>query len=231
MRHGLLLASFLALLLTAGCANVNYATVKEGSFDGELAVVWLKGTKGPGDGTFVYVPTPGNPLTFTRPDGTTITPTMIYTDGGSVPSIGRVFSGLTPWNYAPAYIVHDWLFRAKQCLTENSTDPAYDVVKDMTFAQSAQIIAESIKALEVSGRVRKNDVSASLVTTGVSSPLSLALWQKKDACQEVTDADRALALGAVGRTPEIGDDFSLRLKRAGEVVDLPAVVVSVTSFD
>lgn len=58
------------LSLTAGCANVNYAKTEPGKISGEMAVVWLKGTQGgSGDGTFVYVPTQRDPLTFTRPEG------------------------------------------------------------------------------------------------------------------------------------------------------------------
>lgn len=219
---------------TCGCANVNYQTTRAGTFEGELAVVWLKGTKGAGDGTFVYVPTPDRPLTFVRPDGTRIEPTMIYTDGGSVPSLARAFNGLTPWNYGPAYIVHDWLFRAKQCWTAGKQRPEYSVVADMSFEASAEIIAESIKALHDSGRVRRDDVSGTAVTAAVASPISYRHWTEEKTCTEVTPDHMRLALEAVGRTPEIGDKSRVRMARSE--VDSPpkltnAVVVAVANFD
>lgn len=221
-------------LATAGCAKVEYDKVEKGSFKGEVAVVWLKGTEGPGDGTFVYVPTPQSPLTFTRPDDeTVITPTMIYTDGGSVPSLARAFNGLTPWNYAPAYIVHDWLFRAKQCWESGTRRKEYRVVESMDFQTSATIIAESIKALHDSGRVRRSDTSGALITAAVSSPISQRLWEKKDTCVEVTDDHRKMAEEAVGRSPEIGDRSRLRLFVSPEGKRTPAraVVVAVMGFE
>jgi hypothetical protein len=223
--------------MNGGCANVDYASVEKGSFEGEVAVVWLRGTEGPGDGTFVYVPTPRKPLTFTRPEGKTagavIVPTMIYTDGGSIPSVGRLFNGLTPWNYGPAYIVHDWLFRAKQCLNANSPNPDYAVVRNLTFQDSAEIIAESIKALQEEGRVRKDDVSAAVVTAGVTSPITRSYWNQKGPCKEVSAADSRLALEAVGRGPRTGDEGRARILRedgATTVSEPAAVVVAVTSF-
>lgn len=232
MRIAILAAVILGM---TGCAKVNYTEIEPGTFSGEVAVVWLKGTDGPGDGTFVYVPTPGNPLTFTRPDKTTvIEPTMIYTDGGSVPPLARAFNGLTPWNYAPAYIVHDWLFRAKQCWESGTRAKDYKVVASMDFQTSATIIAESIKALHDSGRVRRNDTSGALITAAVASPISERLWTKTDTCTEVSDRDRDLALRAVGRRALVGRSYGLRVYRdeAGDLQrDDAAVVVGVTTFD
>jgi hypothetical protein len=231
MRRAICLTLFLA---ATACANVNYSAVERGEFRGEMAVVWLKGTEGAGDGTFIYVPTPGKPLTFTRPDKTEITPTMIYTDGGSVPSLARAFRGFTPWNYGPAYIVHDWLFRAKQCWTDGNRDEEYKVVASMTFADSARIIAESIKALHESGRVRKDDVSGAAVTAAVTSPFSYQYWTKTGACKEVSGAHEQLALEAIGRSPEIGDTSRARMLAppdGGPPERTNAVVVAIASFD
>ncbi len=226
-----------SLFLAAGCANVDYATVKEGSFTGEVAVVWVRGTEGSGDGTFVYVPTPNRPLTFVRPEGETvghtIVPEMMYTDGGSVPPIFRVFKGLTPWNYGPAYIVHDWLFVARQCLNANRTEPEYAALADLEFQDSAEIIAESIKALETSGRISSGDVSAAAVTAAVTSPFSKALWEKAG-CREVSDLDERLALQAVGRDPKVGREspvLMLRDSKGGAARAASAVVVAISSFD
>ena len=223
-------------LAATGCANVNYTTVKEGTFEGEVAVVWLRGTGDAGDGTFIYVPTPGNPLTFTRPEGETagreIEPPMMYTDGGSVPGIARAFRGFTPWNYGPAYIVHDWVFMARQCLNTGKTDARYKALETLTFQDSAEIIAESIKALEISKRVKAKDISAPAVTYAVTSPFSKARWNATE-CNEVTKAHEKMALEAIGRTPEIGDKSRVRMlvKPDGQRTPTQAVVVAVATFD
>lgn len=223
-------------LLSAGCAQVNYETTRAGRFKGEVAVVWLRGTEGSGDGTFIYVPTPGNPMTFTRPEGETlgktITPPMMYTDGGSVPGLARAFRGFTPWNYGPAYIVHDWVFMARQCLNAGETDPAYKELEKLEFQDSAEIIAESIKALEDSGRVKAKDISGPAVTFAVTSPFSKALWEARK-CRKVSDKHRQLAYEAIGRSPEIGDRSRVRslVAEDGSRTRTQAVVVAVTSFD
>ncbi|MFN3576364.1 MAG: hypothetical protein ACK4TJ_05205 [Tabrizicola sp.] len=231
----LILVLILSLALAA-CATVNYATIDKGEFSGEVAVVWLRGTGSLGDGTFVYVPTPDRPLTFTRPEGETagktITPPMMYTDGGSVPGLARAFRGFTPWNYGPAYIVHDWLFMARQCLNAGRTDPPYQALDDLTFQDSAEIIAESIKALEESGRVKAGDISAPGVTFAVTSPFSHALWRKA-ACREVTPEHARLALDAVGRYPEVGDASRRKIlvDPDGARQAAQGVVVAVSRFD
>jgi hypothetical protein len=77
-----------------------------------------------GDGQFVFVPNPNDPLKMSRIDqdgnvvGEPIQPGMMYTDGGSIPRIATVFKGFSPWGYAPAYMIHDWLFIAKHCVTD-----------------------------------------------------------------------------------------------------------------
>lgn len=224
------------LLMGAGCANVDYNTVERGTFEGEVAVVWLRGTEGAGDGTFIYVPTPGKPLTFTRPKGEAvrpdIVPPMMYTDGGSVPGLARAFRGFTPWNYGPAYIVHDWVFMARQCLNLGETDPEYMALKDLSFQDSAEIIAESIKALEFTNRVKAKDISAPAVTFAVTSPFSKARWEARE-CEEVTPEHARMALEAVGRSPAIGDVSRSKVfvQPDGTREETQAVVVAVSSFD
>ncbi|WP_333815452.1 hypothetical protein [Tabrizicola sp.] len=223
--------------VVGGCANVNYETTRAGTFSGEVAVVWLSGTKGSGDGTFVYVPTEAKPLTFRRPEGETkgrsITPGMMYTDGGSIPPFARIVNGLTPWNYGPAYIVHDWLFRARQCLNDKSTNPDYDALKDLDFQDSAEIIAEAIKALEASGRVKKDQISGALVTAAVTSPFSHRHWTANGKCSEVSDEDQQTALNAVGRKAVVGRETTTRfkLRTTGAIEEQTGQVVAIISYD
>jgi len=121
------LAGWGALVL-AGCASVDpdYASLMAGHFKGSLVVVWVGEGGGPGDGRFLYVPDPDDPLTFKRNDpkapGAVIRPGIMYTDGGSIPKIAQAFRGFSPWGYAPAYMIHDWLFVARHCLKDGSPD-------------------------------------------------------------------------------------------------------------
>jgi hypothetical protein len=229
---------FAVIVALNACARTDYADIKPGTLEGQVVVVWLGGTKGPGDGSFVYVPTERKPLTFTRPDPNAkvarIEPLMIYTDGGSIPPIGRVFNGLTPWNYGPAYVVHDWLFRARQCLTDNPGDSQYAFVEKISFRDSAQIIGEVIKTLEVTGRVPKRDISGAIVTAAVHSSISRGLWEAERACQKVSEDDRSLALSAVNRDPRVGDRSRLRAFRTvnGKLMPVdPPEVVAVFTFE
>ena len=149
---------FLACTLLAACGYVDYEDVPVGRLQGSLFVMWV-GEGGPsGDGKFVFVPDPNNRLTLIRtaPNATLreIRPEMMYTDGGSIPKIGQVFNGFSPWGYAPAYMMHDWLFVARQCLNDNDARPEEQKVAAMPFQESAEVIAEAIKTLVDTGRVR-----------------------------------------------------------------------------
>jgi len=50
------------------------------------------------------------PFAFHRHTGEVITPGPIDTDGGSIPRILWSVPGFSPWDYLPAYVIHDWLF-------------------------------------------------------------------------------------------------------------------------
>lgn len=174
-------------LLTA-CGQVDYNAAPEGTFTGALLVMWVgEGTQS-GDGRFVFVPSPNTPLTFTRnnPDAsvTTIRPEMMYTDGGSIPRAATLFNGFSPWGYAPAYMVHDWIFVARHCLTDGTPTKAERQVEGMSFIESAEIIAEAIKTLIASERVQPNDVAPRVISGTVAGPISYDRWTVKGACAE-----------------------------------------------
>ena len=81
-----------------------------------------------------------------RAPGNTIQPGLMYTDGGSIPKVAQVFKGLSPWGYAPAYMIHDWMFVARHCIVDGSSDKRFQQVRDVDFDQSATILGEAIKA-------------------------------------------------------------------------------------
>lgn len=199
LRRGLVALT----LATAACGQVDYDDIKAGEFTGSLFVMWI-GEGGPsGDGEFVFVPNPADPLTFQLADARgnvqSIRPGMMYTDGGSIPKIGQVFNGFGPWGYAPAYMVHDWLFVARHCNVDGTPTEEERKMAAITLQDSAEILASSIKALVASGRVKRNDVAGSTISGAVAGPIARNLWDKRGVCQKqrVTDADRMAAEAAI----------------------------------
>ncbi len=226
-----LAAAFLFLL--SACGSVDYDGLPVGRFDGTLFVMWVgEGSDLAGDGRFVYVPLPNDPLTFTRrnPDATVdvIRPQLMYTDGGSVPRLVQPLKGFSPWGYAPGYMVHDWLFQAKHCLTDGKANAAEQAIARMSFQESAEVLAEAIKTLIAERRVAPNDVAPNAISGAVAGPISRVLWERSGACPEprVSAAHRAQIDKALGQAGPTGQRaLSVTRPAAGA-----AQIVSVVRF-
>ena len=158
----------LAAALSA-CGQVDYQNVDAGTFSGNLLVMWLgEGSSSAGDGKFLFVPNTNDPLTFTWTDGKgrerSIRPQMMYTDGGSIPRIGQVFNGFGPWGYAPAYMVHDWLYVARHCNVDQTPTPAEATVADIAFDEDVQGVAlyrsQRIQIARIGERIQVDDLHA-----------------------------------------------------------------------
>src|SRR5215470_9390632 len=118
----------LALLASTGCASLLYRRVAPGQLHGKLVDQWIDYDK------FIFLPDKDKPLSFTRANGDQITPGMMYTDGGSIPRPLWVLRSYSPWGYAPAFIIHDWLFDSHHC--GDSPFPKY------TNDEAARVMAE-----------------------------------------------------------------------------------------
>lgn len=152
------------LIFLPSCASDLYKKTPDGKFSGTLDVRWVK------NDYFVFIPNEKEPLTFTRKDGAKITPKKMYTDGGSIPMFLWGVKGFSPWGYAPAYIVHDWLFEAQHC--------GYEPDNKFSFDDSVSLMAEAMKAvMETSPEVRSYFVFDSVVTA-IGSPIAEKLWYK-----------------------------------------------------
>ncbi len=206
------------LLALTACGRVDYDDAPVGRFDGSLLVMWV------GAERFVYVPSPSRPLVFHRGDPgaavQTIRPEMMYTDGGSIPRAARLFNGFSPWGYAPAYMVHDWLFVARHCLTDGTPTEAETAVAGIEFAESARIIAEAIKTLIASNKVKPDDVAPRVISGAVAGPFAYRSWVAEGACQRVSDAHREEVDAAFARAA------GLRMQRGVR----PATIVAEISF-
>ena len=196
MRLWFFLLGCLAFL--AACNWTLYQQSEVGTLEGSVAVFWVgEGSPKYGDGEFVLLTPPDAPLTFTRPDsagGAIIEPDMIYVDGGTIPKFAQMFKGLSPWGYAHAYMVHDWLFVARKCVNDGeATDYQRRIVEDMEFEDQARVIAEVIKTMIAQKMVAPNDVAPFAITSAVQSPVSRALWEERGACARNQISDEHIA--------------------------------------
>lgn len=143
----------------------------EGEFSGLPTVTWN------GMDDFVFDAHSSNQFSYKTSKGQIITPQLMFTDGGSVPRILRGLKKFSSWGYAPAFIVHDWLFTAKKC--NYMPDGGVD------FHATAEIMAEAMKTLmtkgykDFSGKVVKIDKAEDtlyLMYQAVNSFVAKKLW-------------------------------------------------------
>jgi hypothetical protein len=200
----------LAIGLAAGCSSIDYQKLTSGQLSGALFVMWAGEGNSSGDGNFLFVPDPRDPLIFHRPEpsapGSTIQPGLMYTDGGSIPKIAQVFKGLSPWGYAPAYMIYDWVFIAHHCIVDGSTEHRFDQVRGIDFDNSAAILGEAIKALIATRQVAPDDIAPGAITATVGSVVAKNLWDEKGACKslQVSAKDIAAAEAAIpGSTTKV----------------------------
>lgn len=163
-----IIPTLLTPLYCVSCAQVTYEHTDVGAFDGSLDVRWIKPDK------FIYMPSKEDPLRFITSDRKVIIPQMMYTDGGSIPRLFWSIPGYSPWGFAPAYIIHDWLFEAHHC-----DDPEY---RDITFDRSAGILAEGLKTLMVTNSAPKDETTLWAIYEAVKTPIAKSLWDKISSC-------------------------------------------------
>jgi hypothetical protein len=89
----------------------------------------------------------------------------MQTDGGSIPRPAWIIPGLSPWDYLPAYIVHDWDFVAH-----------HKHLSNRTFEEVNLTLAEGIYTLMKTGVVNSDLVRIEIIYRAVSSPIGRRLW-------------------------------------------------------
>jgi hypothetical protein len=142
-----------------------------GEFVGHFTLEWT------GPDSFNYRPDPADPFHYVRNlgDGKTeiIQPDAMTTDGGSIPLVGQFFAG-TPWEYGPAYMLHDWEFH------RHDVDPAFK----KSFKEVNLTLAEAIWTLMNKGylkykKPKKSYKNVYTIYSGVMSPVGKAIWDAK----------------------------------------------------
>jgi hypothetical protein len=108
-------------------------------------------------------------MSFRRSNGEVVTPRHMFTDGGSVPRYLWSLSGLSPWGYAPAYLVHDWLFDLHHC---GRSPYGFEATRD--------IMMEAIKTLMEDGVCPRDDLAFHGIYLGISSSIARQIWDKTD---------------------------------------------------
>jgi hypothetical protein len=151
----------IAASLLGACANT-YDTIKPGVLKGRVVVEWIK------PDLFVFTPDSQNPLRFVRDSKDTIVPARMLTDGGSIPRPLWILRNYSPWGYGPAFILHDWLFFMHQC--EVSGHERY------TLQDAADVMAEVMKTMMVSGKVEVDKGTLVSMHAAVSSPIAAHHW-------------------------------------------------------
>lgn len=124
-------------LLTMGFSERLFNHLSTGSFLNRPRLTW-NGLNG-----FVFSPDHQTPFVYVTAGGRRIAPDIMETTGGSTLSYIHSMTTFSHWEYAPAFIIHDWILTAHKC------DFAPD--NDFTFYQSSLILAEAMKTLMVSG--------------------------------------------------------------------------------
>ena len=128
---------------------------------------------------FEFLPSADEPFTFVRPSGDPVVPRRMFTDGGSIPRIAWVKKGLSPWGYAPAYLVHDWEFDLHHC---RRTDKSFEDVRDTMM--------EAIKTLMETRVVPKSKFTFGIVYAGINSGIAKKIWNRNpEKCPLPPDAE------------------------------------------
>ena len=168
MKQYLSRACVVLLCWTGPCAAhaeiLNYDDVRPGKLEGRLVVQWME------PDLFLFIPDAQSPLTFTRSDGRTITPGTMKTDGGSIPRPIWILRSYSPWGFAPAFIVHDWLFEMKACKKEG-----YD---KLTLEDSGLVMAEIMKTMIVGKKIDAGQLAVVSMYEAVVSTPARKHWEQ-----------------------------------------------------
>lgn len=152
-----------ALAASIGTAlGASYEEFHAGSLKGKLIVQWWEPDK------FVFLPDKDNPLTFKRSNGETITPGRMFTDGGSIPRGLWIFRNYSPWGYAPAFIVHDWLFEMKHCGLPGNEKYNHEI--------AATVMAEVMKTMMETRQVGVAKLTLLAMYEAVDSDIAKTYW-------------------------------------------------------
>jgi hypothetical protein len=145
-------------------AAADYDELRVGKLQGKVLVQWIEPNK------FIFIPDSEQPLIFVRSTGEIIAPKRMLTDGGSIPRAFWILRNYSPWGYAPAFIIHDWLFVTKHC-----NIPGYE---KYTYDEAATVMAEIMKTMMETGRVDVDKATVMSMYYAVRTPIASREWNE-----------------------------------------------------
>ena len=122
---------------------------------------------------FDFVPKKDAPFSFTRYNGQTITPRRMFSDGGSIPRMARMLVQLDPWEYTPAYFLHDWIFEVHHCNVVVGKPDIY------TFDDATEVLMEAIHTMDYMKIAEISDIVFHVIKFAVSSFVAKSFWNTK----------------------------------------------------
>jgi hypothetical protein len=136
-----------------------------GNFFGSFSLEWC------GPNRFRYMPG-AVPFGFRRANGVLIVPEAMETDGGSIPRPLWSLPGLSPWDFGPAYLIHDWEFTARRAGLEGQS-----------FEECSLTLAEGIVTLMKRGyhghTAPFDRIHVHTIYTAVSGSIGRRLWNRR----------------------------------------------------
>lgn len=151
-----------AMAMWGGEERKFYPDFPTGKFEGEPFLVWVKPD--------IFRMEPQTPrFRFIRSTGEVIEPGTMYTDGGSIPRALWFVKELSPWSYAPAFLIHDWLF---DCHHAGTTDKSFEEVRD--------IMLEGVRTLMETKVCEPNRLVFDLIYSGIDSFVARRVWDGKN---------------------------------------------------
>jgi Protein of unknown function (DUF1353) len=163
-----LLRSIVVCLLCVGPvfigrpAVAGYDDFQVGQLTGKLIVQWWAPDQ------FIFIPDRSSPLTFKRVGGDVIIPDRMFTDGGSIPRPLWIFRNYSPWGYAPAFVVHDWLFEMHHCTLPGNEKYNHHIAAD--------VMAEIMKTMMETNIVDKAELTLEAMHVAVNSSVAESYW-------------------------------------------------------
>ena len=182
---------------------------KSGQLLGTLLIQWSDESR------FIYVVDPANPLRYRTKDGREIRPGRMYTDGGSIPRVFWGVKGFSPWGYAPAYIIHDWLFHQHRCGKDTAPN-------NFTFDEANTALDDVIEILFKLKKVDANEDARRLIKWAVDH-FAQGAWK------EVCDKEPPLLLALDG-FQSLHREFEKFGRGTGPQTPPRAIVVERISF-
>lgn len=148
-----------------------------GEIKGNIILKWI------GPDKFIFIPDTNDPLVFIRKrngvEADRIFPNaQFYTDGGSIPSAAHAFKNFSPWNFGPAYIIHDWLFEMNHCSLPGREKYNYKI--------AAEIMAEVLKTQMLENNKTDTwleNANNAVLLYDIYSPVEMyskGLWEPKE---------------------------------------------------